>query len=103
MRHITAQRTGEFQRRILDILKRHTEGFPAKSVLAQLAEELPPKDFGTLGICKQARGQAVRIHCALRVHPVGKADGQVFSTKLEADDIARIKRATLRLANMDES
>jgi hypothetical protein len=45
MAHITAQRTGEFQCRILDILKRHPEGFPAKSVLAQLAEELPPKDF----------------------------------------------------------
>jgi restriction system protein len=45
MPNITAQRTGEIQRGILEILKRHPDGLPAKEVLAKLAEELPPTEY----------------------------------------------------------
>ena len=45
MANITAHRTGELQRQILLILKRHREGIRAKQVLATLAEELPPSDY----------------------------------------------------------
>jgi len=45
MANITAQRTGELQRQILLILKRHPEGLRAKEVLATLARELPPTEY----------------------------------------------------------
>ncbi len=45
MANITAHRTGELQRQILLILKRHREGLRAKEVLATLARELPPTEY----------------------------------------------------------
>jgi len=45
MANITVRRTGEIQRKTLEILKQHNDGLAAKEVLACLAEELTLSDF----------------------------------------------------------
>jgi hypothetical protein len=50
-------------------------------------------NFGSIG----------HIHCLRDERLLDYIQNQTFSAKLNADDIARIKRATLQLANMDET
>jgi restriction system protein len=45
MAKITAQRTEQMQRQMLQILKEHAEGLPGRDVLARLAKVLPPNEF----------------------------------------------------------
>jgi hypothetical protein len=47
-------------------------------------------------------GSTGHIHCLRDERLVDYIQNQTFSTKLDADDIARIKRATLQLAQMDQ-
>jgi restriction system protein len=45
MPEITVRRRGELIKRVIEILKDHPEGLPAKEVLKQLENSLPLTDF----------------------------------------------------------